>query len=99
MANMNLIEYTIQPGDTLWELAYEYETTVEAIMAVNPGIDPDNLLVGQTIALPEPEANPAGEEQWVTPGWGWRRPWWGWGPRPWYGPWRFPRPWRRPWGR
>jgi LysM repeat protein len=98
MADMNLIEYTIQPGDTLWELALEYETTVEAIMAVNPGIEPDNLLVGEMIAIPGPEMDPVAEEQWFLPPvwvspWAppvWRRPCWG--PRSWDGSWR------RPWG-
>ncbi|MBU5438758.1 LysM peptidoglycan-binding domain-containing protein [Tissierella sp. MSJ-40] len=45
--------YTIRPGDTLYQLAIRYNTTVEAIMAVNPGIDPNNLRIGQRICIPE----------------------------------------------
>ncbi|MGN9166069.1 LysM peptidoglycan-binding domain-containing protein, partial [Tissierellaceae bacterium HCP3S3_D8] len=45
-------EYTIRAGDTLFELANRYNTTVQAIIAVNPGIDPNNLRVGQVICIP-----------------------------------------------
>ncbi len=44
--------YTIRPGDTLYMLAIRYNTTVEAIMRLNPGIDPNNLQVGQVICIP-----------------------------------------------
>jgi LysM repeat protein len=44
--------YTIKAGDTLWALARRYNTTVEAIMAANPGIMPTSLRVGQIICIP-----------------------------------------------
>ncbi|WP_333638116.1 LysM peptidoglycan-binding domain-containing protein [Tissierella praeacuta] len=44
--------YTIKSGDTLYMLAIKYNTTVEAIMAVNPGINPNNLQIGQVICIP-----------------------------------------------
>ncbi|MCK9445132.1 MAG: LysM domain-containing protein, partial [Tissierellaceae bacterium] len=44
--------YTIKSGDTLYNLAIRYNTTVEAIMRVNPGIDPNNLQIGQVICIP-----------------------------------------------
>lgn len=44
--------YIIQPGDTFYKLAQRYGTTVEAIMALNPGKDPMNLQVGDTIKIP-----------------------------------------------
>jgi len=47
-----VIEYTIQPGDTLWELAKRYGTSVEAILCLNPGLDPLNLQVGMAIKIP-----------------------------------------------
>lgn len=51
--NEELMEYTIQPGDTFWDLADEFDTTVDDIMAANPDVDPDNLQVGQVIIIPE----------------------------------------------
>lgn len=45
--------YTIKSGDTLYFLAIRYNTTVEAIMAINPGIDPKNLQIGQVICIPQ----------------------------------------------
>ena len=45
--------YTIKSGDTLYALARKYNTTVEAIMAINPGIDPNNLQIGQVICIPQ----------------------------------------------
>ncbi|MBC7325206.1 MAG: LysM peptidoglycan-binding domain-containing protein [Moorella sp. (in: Bacteria)] len=44
--------YTIQPGDTLWEIARHYGTTVENILSYNPGLDPNYLRVGQIICIP-----------------------------------------------
>ena len=55
-------EYTIRSGDTLFTIANRYNTTVNAILALNPGIDPNNLRVGQIICIPEksPQRCPAG---------------------------------------
>lgn len=44
--------YTIQPGDTLFALAQKFGTTVQAILAVNPGLDPKRLIPGQRICIP-----------------------------------------------
>ncbi|MCF6464492.1 LysM peptidoglycan-binding domain-containing protein [Clostridium sp. Cult2] len=45
--------YTIKSGDTLYALARKYNTTVEAIIEINPGIDPNNLQIGQIICIPQ----------------------------------------------
>lgn len=45
------IRYTIKAGDTLFELARRYGTTVQRIMELNPGIDPHRLQVGQVIVI------------------------------------------------
>jgi len=50
--------YTIQAGDTLYFLAIRYNTTVDAIMKLNPGIDPENLQIGQIICIPEKGVSP-----------------------------------------
>lgn len=46
------MEYTIRPGDTLYALARRFNVTIEAISLVNPGIDPNNLQIGQKICIP-----------------------------------------------
>lgn len=42
----------IQPGDTLYAIAQEYNVTVASIIGANPGIDPNYLRVGQRICIP-----------------------------------------------
>ncbi len=44
--------YAIKPGDTLYNIAQKYYTTVNAIITANPGIDPMNLRVSQIITVP-----------------------------------------------
>ena len=54
MSNRKLFPYTIKSGDTLYKLArIKYNTTVDAIMRLNPGINPNNLQIGQVICIPE----------------------------------------------
>ncbi|NLM63896.1 MAG: LysM peptidoglycan-binding domain-containing protein [Firmicutes bacterium] len=52
------ILYVIAPGDTLFLLASRFGTTVQAILAANPGIDPNRLQVGQTICIPVSPVQP-----------------------------------------
>ena len=44
--------YTILPGDSLLALARRFNTTVPAILNVNPGLEPTNLIIGQQICIP-----------------------------------------------
>ncbi len=44
--------YTIKSGDTLYNIAKEYSTTVDAIIYANPNIDADNLSIGEEIIIP-----------------------------------------------
>lgn len=46
------IMHVIQPGDTFWKLAKKYGTTIEAIAAANPDVDPLNLQIGETLCIP-----------------------------------------------
>lgn len=46
------IFWEIAPGDTLFNIARQNNISVQSIIAANPGIDPNNLRVGQFICLP-----------------------------------------------
>jgi LysM repeat protein len=55
------IEYVIQSGDTLSEIAAANNTTIEHLMAVNPNItDPDVIFAGDNLTIPtgDGESNP-----------------------------------------
>ena len=43
--------HTVRAGDTLYILAGRFCTTVERLMADNPGIDPYNLRIGSTLRV------------------------------------------------
>jgi LysM repeat protein len=45
------IRYTILPYDTLWMLAQVFNTSVDQIMELNPGIDPRKLQIGQVVTI------------------------------------------------
>jgi peptidoglycan endopeptidase LytF len=54
--------YTIQAGDTFFVLAQRFNISVNAIINANPGVDPNNLQIGQTICIPTaPPGPPPGE--------------------------------------
>ncbi|HHU51451.1 MAG TPA: LysM peptidoglycan-binding domain-containing protein, partial [Firmicutes bacterium] len=44
--------YTVVAGDTLFSISRRFNTTIEAILRVNPGLDPDRLFIGQRICIP-----------------------------------------------
>lgn len=46
------ITYTVRSGDTLYDLAPRFHTSVEAIAAFNPQITPARLMVGQELRIP-----------------------------------------------
>lgn len=50
--------YVVQPGDSLFIIARKYNTTVEAIQAINQLPNPDQLVVGQTILIPTVPVEP-----------------------------------------
>lgn len=44
--------YRIKSGDSLWRLAVQYNTTLEAIAEANPALDLNSVSVGQIITIP-----------------------------------------------
>ena len=47
----NYINYTVKSGDSLWNIARKYNTTVDAIKSLN-NLTSDNLSIGQTLRIP-----------------------------------------------
>ncbi len=65
------VSYVIRAGDTLYSLAVRFGTTVPAIVSANPGIDPNNLIIGQVICIPQqpgPQPCPGGRSYTIQPG-------------------------------
>lgn len=46
--------HTVVAGDTIWNIAQRFGVTVDDIVAANPGIVPENLLIGSVIRVPAP---------------------------------------------
>ena len=44
--------YTVKAGDSLYAIAQSLGTTVNAILSLNPGLNPNALQVGQVICVP-----------------------------------------------
>ncbi len=56
------VEHTVQPGETLWDLAVKrYHVHLQDLMAVNNIADPRSLQIGQVLKIPRPE-HPREEE-------------------------------------
>lgn len=47
------IEYIVQPNDTLYDIAAEFEVTVAAIVELNQIVDPAFIDVGQVLKIPK----------------------------------------------
>ncbi len=56
----DFIQYIIQAGDNLWTVADQYGSSVENLMAFNPGVDPYNPQVGQGIWIDSPQLEQRG---------------------------------------
>ena len=59
------VEYVVQSGDTLWEIALAHDTAVAELTAYNGIDDPSSLQIGQTIKIPAEDlpTAPADSEQ------------------------------------
>lgn len=47
------IYWRVSAGDTLYKIAKSVGTSVDKLLELNPGINPNNLQIGQNICLPE----------------------------------------------
>lgn len=54
------VVYVVQAGDTLYKISRRYRTTIDALIQANPGIDPNNLQIGQKICVPRGIISPRG---------------------------------------
>jgi len=57
-APLGTIEYTVKAGDTLYQIARYYNTTIRNIQAFNSIPDPNRIYAGQRLTIPQspPEA-------------------------------------------
>ena len=46
--------YTVEPGDSLWHIAQKFNTSVEALTALNGISNPAQIVAGQTIETSQP---------------------------------------------
>lgn len=65
MNDLNPILYTIRPGDTLYNIANQYGTTVQELINTNLALDPYSLRVGQQIYI-YPEYDNGYDNYWVS---------------------------------
>lgn len=53
IGELDLVAHTVENGDTLWSIAQRYDTSVDAIMELNPQLtDRDLIKPGQTLVIP-----------------------------------------------
>lgn len=44
--------YTLKRGDNFFNLARQFNTTIDAILGANPDVDPDRLEIGEVVCIP-----------------------------------------------
>jgi LysM repeat protein len=49
-----IVEYTLRPGESVWDVAASFGTTAETILALNGLADPGLVVSGQRLLVPEP---------------------------------------------
>jgi len=47
----NIVVYVVQPGDSLWNIAKKYNTTIEELVKINDIEDPDVLIPGEKLII------------------------------------------------
>lgn len=52
--------YEVQAGDTLSEIAEQYNVSIAALTAANPDVSPNSMSIGMKLNIPSNPANPSG---------------------------------------
>ena len=64
MCPAGTMPYIIRAGDTFYTIARRFNVSLDALLAANPNVNPDNLQIGQVIcipgAMPPPTTCPSG---------------------------------------
>ncbi|MCY4375004.1 MAG: LysM peptidoglycan-binding domain-containing protein [Spirochaetaceae bacterium] len=63
------VEHRVRPGETFWDLALRYGSSVERILRGNPGVNPRRLRPGLTVIVPLPGSVPDVESPGAAPPW------------------------------
>ena len=63
------VEHRVRPGETFWDLALRYGSSVERILRGNPGVNPRRLRPGLTVTVPLPGSVPEVESPGAAPPW------------------------------
>ena len=63
------VEHRVRPGETFWDLALRYGSSVEWILRENPGVNPRRLRPGLTVIVPLPGSVPEVESPGAAPPW------------------------------
>lgn len=54
--------HTVQDGDSLWDIAIQYDVSVEQLQQLNPDIS-KSMLVGQTLIIPQADSSDTADKQ------------------------------------
>jgi LysM repeat protein len=54
----NGMPYTIKAGDTFYNIARTFGISLDALLAANPGVNPNRLYIGQVICVPHSTPTP-----------------------------------------
>lgn len=54
--------HTVQDGDSLWDIAIQYDVSVEQLQQLNPDIS-KSMLVGETLMIPPADSSDAADKQ------------------------------------
>ena len=59
LASPTPFAYRVKSGDTMGQIAQTFNVSLSALMAANPGVDPNSISIGQTLKIPS-QSNSSG---------------------------------------